>query len=108
MLPACDMPGYACSSMLISAFVHTFFHTFLHTFLVETPVTFHLLHATFNNCWLISVSSVYVQGVQFSVVVTEGRPDGTGLTMANALSKMKVPCTIVLDSAVAFALEALK
>ena len=49
-----------------------------------------------------------MQGVQFSVVVTEGRPDGTGLTMANALSKMKVPCTIVLDSAVAFALEALK
>jgi len=49
-----------------------------------------------------------LQGVQFSVVVTEGRPDGTGLTMANALSKMKVPCTIVLDSAVAFALEALK
>lgn len=49
-----------------------------------------------------------MQGIQFSVVVTEGRPDGTGLTMANALSKMKVPCTIVLDSAVAFALEALK
>ena len=49
-----------------------------------------------------------MQGVQFSVVVTEGRPDSTGLTMANALSKMKVPCTIVLDSAVAFALEALK
>ena len=49
-----------------------------------------------------------VQGVQFSVVVTEGRPDSTGLAMATALSKMKVPCTIVLDSAVAFALEALK
>ena len=49
-----------------------------------------------------------VQGVQFSVVVTDGRTDSTGLTMANALSKMKVPCTIVLDSAVAFALEALK
>ena len=49
-----------------------------------------------------------VQGVQFSVVVTEGRPDSTGLSMANALSKMKVPCTIVLDSGVAFALEALK
>ena len=28
--------------------------------------------------------------------------------MATALSKMKVPCTVVLDSAVAFALEALK
>ena len=42
------------------------------------------------------------------MVVTEGRPDSTGLNMANALSKMKVPCTVVLDSAVAFALEALK
>ena len=52
--------------------------------------------------------TMVVQGVQFSVVVTEGRPDSTGLAMATALSKMKVPCTIVLDSAVAFALEALK
>lgn len=47
-----------------------------------------------------------LQGVHLSMVVTEGRPDGTGLTMANALSKMEVPCTIVLYSAGAFALEA--
>ncbi|KAK9814315.1 hypothetical protein WJX72_003908 [[Myrmecia] bisecta] len=48
------------------------------------------------------------QGVQFSVVVTEGRPDGTGLTMARALDEMHVPVVAILDSAVAFALESLK
>lgn len=62
----------------------------------------------FSRVALALLQQVASNGVQFSVVVTEGRPDGTGLTMANALSKMKVPCTIVLDSAVAFALEALK
>ncbi|KAL0032838.1 hypothetical protein WJX77_002173 [Trebouxia sp. C0004] len=62
----------------------------------------------FSRVALALLQQVVDNGVQFSVVVTEGRPDGTGLTMAHALSKMKVPCTIVLDSAVAFALEALK
>lgn len=66
-----------------------------------------LVHG-FSRVALALLQQVVDNGVQFSVVVTEGRPDSTGLTMANALSKMKVPCTIVLDSAVAFALEALK
>lgn len=62
----------------------------------------------FSRVALALLQQVADHGVQFSVVVTEGRPDSTGLAMATALSKMKVPCTIVLDSAVAFALEALK
>ena len=45
------------------------------------------------------------QGVQFSVVVTEGRPDETGLTMARTLDDMGVPVDIILDSAIAYALE---
>lgn len=45
------------------------------------------------------------QGIQFSVVVTEGRPDETGLTMARALDDMGVPVDIILDSAIAYALE---
>ena len=45
------------------------------------------------------------QGINFSVVVTEGRPDGTGQSMARALDELGVPVTLVLDSGVAYALE---
>jgi len=45
------------------------------------------------------------QGINFSVVVTEGRPDGTGQSMARALDELGVPVTMVLDSGVAYALE---
>jgi hypothetical protein len=45
------------------------------------------------------------QGSHFSVIVTEGRPDNTGLTMAKALTDMGVPVTLVLDSGVAYAME---
>jgi translation initiation factor eIF-2B subunit alpha len=44
-------------------------------------------------------------GRQFSVVVTEGRPDETGLTMARALEDLKVPVTVVLDSGVGYVME---
>lgn len=49
-----------------------------------------------------------VQGIQFSVVITEGRPDETGLTMAQALDNMRVPTIAILDCAVAYALEAFR
>jgi hypothetical protein len=49
-----------------------------------------------------------LQGMQFSVVVTEGRPDETGLAMARALDELGVPVQAILDSAVAFALEVLR
>ena len=49
-----------------------------------------------------------MQGIQFSVVLTEGRPDETGLSMAKALDDMHVPVIAILDSAVAYALEALR
>ena len=42
------------------------------------------------------------------MVITEGRPDETGLTMAQALSDMQVPVIAILDSAVAYALEAFR
>lgn len=38
-------------------------------------------------------------------MVTEGRPDGTGQSMARALDELGVPVTMVLDSGVAYALE---
>lgn len=46
-----------------------------------------------------------LQGKQFSVIVTEGRPDETGLTMARVLEEMRVPTTVVLDSAVGYVME---
>ena len=42
------------------------------------------------------------------MVLTEGRPDGTGRIMARELEKVRVPIVVILDSAVAYALEALK
>ncbi|KAI7843881.1 hypothetical protein COHA_002427 [Chlorella ohadii] len=44
-------------------------------------------------------------GKQFSVIVTEGRPDETGLTMARVLEEMRVPTTVVLDSGVGYVME---
>eukprot|EP00775_Hariotina_reticulata_P010168 gene10170-10328_t len=46
-----------------------------------------------------------IEDINFSVVVTEGRPDGTGQTMARALDALGVPVTLVLDCGVAYALE---
>ena len=39
------------------------------------------------------------------MIVTEGRPDETGLTMARILDDMKVPVSVVLDSGVGYAME---
>ena len=55
-----------------------------------------------------TLPDVRAQGIQFSVVITEGRPDETGLTMAQALDNMRVPTIAILDSAVAYALEAFR
>ncbi|CAM9981750.1 unnamed protein product [Ectocarpus fasciculatus] len=41
----------------------------------------------------------------FSVLVAEGRPDGAGFKAAAALSKVGVPVTVVLDSAVGYHME---
>lgn len=45
------------------------------------------------------------QGVRFDAVVTEGRPDDTGLAMARALDDAGVPVTLVLDSGAAYCLD---
>lgn len=45
------------------------------------------------------------QGTYFSVIVTEGRPDSTGQTMAKALDDINVPTTYILDSAVGYMME---
>lgn len=45
------------------------------------------------------------RGSRFSVIVTEGRPDNTGLNMARALDDVSVPATLVLDSGAAYCLD---
>ena len=46
-----------------------------------------------------------LQGVQMNVVVTEGRPDGTGQQMVAWLHERGVPTTVILDSGVAYRME---
>jgi translation initiation factor eIF-2B subunit alpha len=46
-----------------------------------------------------------LQGKQFNVIVTEGRPDETGLTMARVLEELRLPTTVVLDSGVGYIME---
>lgn len=45
------------------------------------------------------------QGTQFSVIVTEGRPDETGLKTARALRELHIPVSVVLDSGVGYAMD---
>jgi len=45
------------------------------------------------------------QGTKFSVIVTEGRPDGTGLQTARALDELGIPTTLILDSGAAYAMD---
>ncbi|KAK9101639.1 hypothetical protein Scep_025069 [Stephania cephalantha] len=41
----------------------------------------------------------------FRVLCTEGRPDRTGLRLSNELSKLNVPVKLLIDSAVAYAMD---
>ena len=42
------------------------------------------------------------------MVITEGRPDETGLNMARALNELRIPVVAILDSGVAYAMGALE
>eukprot|EP00877_Chromochloris_zofingiensis_P007550 jgi/Chrzof1/3048/Cz12g09180.t1 len=59
----------------------------------------------YSRVVLAMLQKAVSEGLNFSVVVTEGRPDGTGQTMARALDEMGVPVTLVLDCGVAYVLE---
>ncbi|KAJ7172506.1 hypothetical protein C8R46DRAFT_151622 [Mycena filopes] len=45
------------------------------------------------------------QSKRISVYVTEARPRGLGVKTAEALTAAGIPCTVILDSAVAYAIE---
>lgn len=56
----------------------------------------------------VNCTCLVPQGAQFSVVITEGRPDETGLQMARALTDLNIPVIAILDSGVAYAMDALR
>ncbi|GLI68480.1 hypothetical protein VaNZ11_012906 [Volvox africanus] len=51
------------------------------------------------------LQQAFSSGLQFSVIVTEGRPDGTGITMAKKLDVENIPVTLVLDSCVGYIMD---
>ena len=75
------------------------------------PLIFILDHMARNSdllgcaLHLTSILCFGSQGTQFSVIVTEGRPDATGVRMAKALDEMGIPSTLILDSGVAYSME---
>jgi translation initiation factor eIF-2B subunit alpha len=64
----------------------------------------YCFHTQLVSCKPLAAAAA-LQDINFSVIVTEGRPDGTGETMARQLDSLGVPVTLVLDSGVAYALE---
>jgi len=63
-----------------------------------------LVHG-YSRVVLALLRRVQASANNFSVVVTEGRPDGTGVSMAKALAEMGIPATLILDAAVAYVME---
>lgn len=59
-----------------------------------------LVHG-FSRVVLRVLRHCFQRGTQFSVIVTESRPDNAGYRMAQELSSSNIPVSLVLDSAVA-------
>lgn len=55
------------------------------------------------NALLVKASLVYKKN--FEVIVLEGRPEGGGVAAAKMLKNANIPTTVVLDSAMGFAME---
>ncbi|GAX82766.1 hypothetical protein CEUSTIGMA_g10192.t1 [Chlamydomonas eustigma] len=68
------------------------------------PNSVVLVHG-YSRVVLSVLQRAAAQGTHFSVIVTEGRPDASGLKMARALDEMSIPTTLILDSGVAFSME---
>jgi translation initiation factor eIF-2B subunit alpha len=50
-----------------------------------------------SRCVLRLLRRARDAGRRFSVIVTEGRPDGSGITMAKELKALDLPVSIILD-----------
>eukprot|EP00899_Mesostigma_viride_P006235 jgi/Mesvir1/15612/Mv03219-RA.1 len=58
-----------------------------------------------SRCVLGMLMLAAEHGTNFSVICTEGRPDGTGLYASTTLAKAGIPVSVVIDSAVGFVME---
>eukprot|EP00854_Cymbomonas_tetramitiformis_P003944 gene3944-4909_t len=63
-----------------------------------------LLHG-FSRVALGILKQAATQGKNFSVMVTEGRPDNSGQKLATLLRELGLPVTLVIDSAAAYVMD---
>ncbi|RMZ54930.1 hypothetical protein APUTEX25_000447 [Auxenochlorella protothecoides] len=66
---------------------------------------FTVLCHGYSRVALAVLRKAVAAGTQFNVIVTEGRPDETGITTARALKDSGVPTSLVLDSGVGYVME---
>jgi len=65
-------------------------------------------HTVLTHGWSRVVTSLLIKAARtkhFSIVVLEGRPDASGAKAAKIYSEAGIPCTVVLDSAMAHVME---
>ncbi|XP_054916594.1 translation initiation factor eIF-2B subunit alpha-like, partial [Poeciliopsis prolifica] len=73
-----------------------------HTFIKDGA---KILTHSYSRVVLRVLEKAAAEKKRFSVYVTESQPDATGRQMAEALKKLNVPVTVVLDAAVGYVLE---
>uniref|UniRef100_A0A667YFW7 Translation initiation factor eIF2B subunit alpha n=1 Tax=Myripristis murdjan TaxID=586833 RepID=A0A667YFW7_9TELE len=73
-----------------------------HTFIKDGA---KILTHSYSRVVLRVLEKAAAEKKRFSVYVTESQPDAAGRQMAEALGKLNVPVTVVLDAAVGYVLE---
>ncbi|KAF3849234.1 hypothetical protein F7725_015731 [Dissostichus mawsoni] len=73
-----------------------------HTFIKDGA---KILTHSYSRVVLRVLEKAAAEKKRFSVYVTESQPDSAGRQMAEALRKLNVPVTVVLDAAVGYVLE---
>ncbi|XP_014854956.1 PREDICTED: translation initiation factor eIF-2B subunit alpha isoform X1 [Poecilia mexicana] len=73
-----------------------------HTFIKDGA---KILTHSYSRVVLRVLEKAAAEKKRFSVYVTESQPDAAGRQMAEALKKLNVPVTVVLDAAVGYVLE---
>lgn len=63
-----------------------------------------LVHG-YSRVVISALKAAHAKGKHFSLVVTEGRPDCDGYRVIDELSALGIPCTLIVDAAVAYAME---
>ncbi|KAJ7343514.1 hypothetical protein DFH08DRAFT_872907 [Mycena albidolilacea] len=64
-----------------------------------------ILTHSYSRVVMETLMLAHQRSKRISVFVTEARPRGLGVKTAEALTAVGIPCTVILDSAVAYAME---